>query len=250
MPRLPATVDKTPGAPLGDQPSQRQRVNTDGAATAGAGRSSEDAEMRVPAKQGQRRRRARARAKPDEEKDYALEGPLPDRFKLLIAKSHLNLHQRMREVEGCVLDVGLGPSEETIFEIIRAEGVRYEAATRKAGKGHGLGPPAIHAYLAILEHLQEANVGKKSNDDATAFYQDDEAATPEILSDKVRVFRTAKCFDKTRAKIIVCVTEPARRQLVKEALVQCGVVWVSGRAPPGAMEDEFEKYLDNIGGKR
>ena len=70
-------------------------------------------------------------------------------------------------------------------------------------------------------------------------------ATDE-LADMIRVCRMAKCYDKTRAQLIIHIAESTRRRLLKSALAQLSIGWTSGRAPPGAMEDELEKWLQGM----
>ena len=75
---------------------------------------------------------------------------------------------------------------------------------------------------------------------------EDEQAAIEELGERVRVFRLSRCFDNSKTKLIMHLSCPDRRKVMKDSLSQLGVTWTLSKAPPGAMEDELEKYLAAI----
>ena len=100
--------------------------------------------------QGKSRRR-RKRATATKEELAANYSHQSTKFFQLMVKSQLSQRQRMREVEGIVLDVALAPTTLPLIEAMKAASKDYDATVKKEGKGHKRGPPCLYSYLAALK---------------------------------------------------------------------------------------------------
>ena len=112
-------------------------------------------------------RRARATATPEELKGKYKLKQFPNDFARVMLKSQLSLHQRLREVEGVLYDVGLGDAAAKMFATVREEGVKYDQQVRSLGKGHGLGPPGIYAYMGLMILVSTEDTGATTGKLAT-----------------------------------------------------------------------------------
>ena len=143
--------------------------------------------------------------------------------------------------------MAIGPAESDIFKGIKEATQKYDRAVRSTEKGHSLGPPNIYAYLEVVKKLMLADVGGLNKGEMETFFPEDSAAEVPELAGRVRVFRMAKCFDKSKNKLIMAFHScGSRRSVLRESLMQQGLVWMVGKAPAGGLEDEMEEFLSTI----
>ena len=75
---------------------------------------------------------------------------------------------------------------------------------------------------------------------------EDQALSVEDLCEKVLVCKAARCYDHSRQKLALHIACPQRRQTLKLGLTQLGLTFTLSKAPPRAMEDKLEKYLQGL----
>ena len=51
------------------------------------------------------------------------------------------------------------------------KGKQYALRVRQEGKGHDLGPPGVHIFLALLEHLLTRNIGELNSSKIDEMFQ-------------------------------------------------------------------------------
>ena len=68
-------------------------------------------------------------------------------------KSCLWTIQILRDVIGVLFDQWIVEADSPEADSMRAQGRAYAAAVKKEGKGHRLGPPALHFFNGLLESL-------------------------------------------------------------------------------------------------
>ena len=237
------------GAPSGDK--SRQRTNDGAAQRIEKLEENKDADcMIVEAKAGKKqRRRKRATVAPGQLGLYQPETP-DVKLMTLMVKSHLSLHQRVRELEGILLDVGLGDSSLETFQALKSAAQTYDQTVKSEGKGHKRGPPAIYGYMALMKMLASTEgAGMATKQTAMKLAEEDTALAVEELCEKVMMCKTASCYDQSRKKLVMHIACPERRQTLKQGLTQLGLTFCLSKAPAGAMEDELEKFLQGLEAK-
>eukprot|EP00969_Alexandrium_andersonii_P191211 8446160-Alexandrium_andersonii.AAC.1 len=80
-----------------------------------------------------------------------------------MAKLNLQNAQRIRELEGAVFMVALGPKDSPLLVAANEAGRAYHEAAEKS-KEHGLGAPHVHKFIASLQVMLE-HPGMKDNGD-------------------------------------------------------------------------------------
>ena len=242
-------------APAAAGGGDRQRARTNNGALAILASPNDDGDELMVVGEGgaeastrrkQRPRRKRATIPPGQQAQYQPQTP-DVKLMTLLLKSHLSLHQRLREVEGILLDVGLGDSALEIWQVLKTAANNYDTTVKAEGKGHKRGPPAIYGYMALMAFLASTEkAGLATMQAAAGHKQEDEALSVEDLCEKVMVCKAARCYDQSRQKLALHIVCPQRRQTLKLGLAQLGLVFTLSKAPPGAMEDELEKYLQGL----
>ena len=262
LPRLPpptaASIARRP--PAEEPPAARVRTNTAGESIQLQGGQAEleeieDVQMEDNKKQGgPRRRRARAQQTEEERKSNKYELKGEKAVKTLTAthlKATLGAMQRLRELEGTILETGLVASDSRLVTGMKEEGAQYSKACQEAGRGHTLGPPHVHSFLRLIDEtvacLQEESELLTPIKEMQAKLAEQEIGT---IAANIRACKVARCYRAETAKIIFAIRTPAQHMLVRGALEEAAVRWTMGKAPASSQEDELSKWLEALGLKQ
>jgi len=165
----------------------------------------------------------------------------------IMLKAILNLFQRVRDVEAVVITVVLLPAAFDLCEKMRAETVKYERMVKEAGKGHSYGPPDLHRYAVLVETLMADT--KVNEHDRELLKEENERLAQltgqtfvTVLGQQVHLVRLVKTFKSETKRLLLSISTTVAPTIV-QALVDIGGDLKTGRAPPGAMEDELERWL-------
>ena len=161
---------------------------------------------------------------------------------------------------------------------MRKAGELYSQEVRKKGKGHGMGPPAPHFFMALLTSLTDegSTIGAETLIFLKWVYEVLEAQAMEDICLFVRQCKTTNVYAKSKTKLVISVIEhPLRcwmnlnldtlkadgnqqlhaerescrhlsiRHAIRMAFAQMPAIrHLSGRAPQGAMEGLLQSCLN------
>jgi hypothetical protein len=259
-----AAPGKAPDAAAAPAPAEPKRRKGDQAPSGGASGRRGDKE---------RRHLARIDAMKLSKEQSAL-------LKVLV-KASLMAQQSVRDLTGALYDtyVLAVDSEET--KAMKLQGVAYSQTVRAAGKGHRHGPPACHFFSGLIESLLTRGVALGSQTFQTMFALQKvlEDQTVEEVFMAVRHCKLNKMYDKTKLRLsLVLFQAPINawvaekvaavqadkenddlqqllpgllklqgccvRTLLRRALAEAGAQHLTGRAPPGAVEELLQSALE------
>ena len=122
---------------------------------------------------------------------------LSDRGKISISKFVLSLGLQVRILTAACIDVVTLSASSTVATALLECGTKYNARARNQA-GHGLGPPHLHAWPALL--VATGKMKECAKDDRASLVkhmQEVVALGLDSLAKVVRVCRTKLCYDKT-----------------------------------------------------
>ena len=166
----------------------------------------------------------------------------------VMIKCILQTVQGLRDVSGVVLDVCLVPAISRLVELTRQQGGRYARATSVGG--HGLGPPQIYAFAAVLSFLAELPTASAADARNLSTFG---LRSIDRRCDLVRMCKCAKLFDQTKRKLVMAFGHGpealALRSRVLEVLGAVeGIEMKWGRAPAGNLERRLQGFLEDMVG--
>ena len=164
----------------------------------------------------------------------------------LMMKLLLNNTQRIRVIEGCLLETYRAPSNHPLIQAMITEARRYAQRTQELGKGHDLGPPTKYVWRAMLRWISE-NAGRSDEklvvDEYLAAWAEFSAGRNSNFSVMMRHCKVLKAFDKDVKKIVLCIDLGGLADAVRASLVAAKFIPLEGSAPPGAMERQLQAKL-------
>ena len=114
----------------------------------------------------------------------------------------------------------------------------------KGGKGHGLGPPFLRVFRALIDWLLGEDVGK-ANKEALEGIKKEFAEKDKQLLMVVRACRLRRAYDPEFHKLAFAIRErPDIRLAILSSLEQLGGEVKSGRAPPSGLERKLQEILE------
>jgi len=203
-------------------------------------------EVRPPSSDLARARRRRG----GEYKPKALprmQNNMADLLKVVVKQLIINT-KATRELKGAVLTTILVDASHAMPAAIESENKAYARAVREAGPGHGLGPVAASAFLAMVEALAQLDVGMASTKALTALVEELNAMPQNQMQDEVPICRLERTYKKDKCKVIFMVRAASTREAVVRALMNIEMAPQVGAAPPGYLEDELAMWLAALEG--
>eukprot|EP00929_Paragymnodinium_shiwhaense_P045232 TRINITY_DN23135_c0_g1_i1.p2 TRINITY_DN23135_c0_g1~~TRINITY_DN23135_c0_g1_i1.p2 ORF type:complete len:231 (+),score=67.26 TRINITY_DN23135_c0_g1_i1:617-1309(+) len=194
--------------------------------------------------------------------------PSEEDYKKLVAltsKLTLSNAQNVRTLNGVSLIVYQLATESTLAEALRSAGRAYKDKAEtldNEARFKTIGLPHHHLWVRLLneahqynkDKLQNANVQKEleSYQQFLASYGSSSAAQWMELSHGIRLCKTAKCFDKSKVKLLLAIQPGTKHMQVWEAAVRVvfsqmpGVTYKPGAAPRGNLEIRIQELLDTL----
>ena len=162
--------------------------------------------------------------------------------KLVLANS-----QRIRALEGCVLETFKIKAEHPLTEALLLEGQKYYAQTQEQGKGHNLGSPSKYIWRALLRWVAQNSRSQDNqniviNEYLNHWKEFTDGRNP-TFSIQMRLCKVQKCFDKAFKKLILCVDLGPVADAARSAILATGATAFEGTAPAGNLERELQKTL-------
>lgn len=159
-----------------------------------------------------------------------------------IVKGTLRNMQDMRDIQNCVVDVLLGPSEDPLFEKMKEQTVAYAQLPQKDRDG----PPHLVAFVGLVNSLVQKgpSIGAMNLQALDTYYKEVETMETDQLAEQVRMCRQIKCFQANQTRLVLEVGRSPVRRVLLDSLKQIGFRLCVGRAPAGHLERELQNWLD------
>lgn len=151
----------------------------------------------------------------------------------VIARLVLALGLSVRELQGVVLTTVVMKKESPIVTATSEAGRAYhEQAAGKSPEEHGLGPPAPHVGITMMEALLAADATPAALQAALrGILEELNQSGLESAMVMVKHCKIAECWDKAKVKVVFHI-DHARAAEIPRALVVLGGVMKHGKAPP------------------
>ena len=120
----------------------------------------------------------------------------------------------------------------------------------KSSGGHApVGKPHGHAWIAMLEMLLQQNSVTTAEREAVQKHVQDYCGSPATVATVVHVCRVKKCFDQSKMKVRIAVSENVRggyKSVLENRLHEKGGKTLRGQAPKGGLERDMQTYLEQL----
>ncbi len=100
--------------------------------------------------------------------------------------------------------------------------------------------------LLFALHNRAQAVGAANATTLACYWEKYQEMDNEEKSGQARYCRLAPVYDKTGMKVILNIESTGIRKELLSALQQLGGIRKYGRAPPGALEREMQKFLESL----
>jgi len=176
---------------------------------------------------------------------------------LMMASTSVMAETRM--LTGVLLDVVIFPAASALNSALAATGKQYAEMCEAAGRGHEYGPPHIHLWRTLVEHLSlNQAIGQATRTCLAAHLVELTRWSMEEACLHIRLIKVTRTFKSETRKLWLHVNEsirqaesanplPSIRRNVLNALGELdGFRLVQGRAPPGHLETELSAFLEKL----
>ena len=163
----------------------------------------------------------------------------------ILAKATCSSLQAVRELEGTLNDTVLFPTDHQIPKAMKAATKAWSERVEKDGRGHKHGPPHLSAWEAFVGTLVKEDVGGAAKAELQKLIEQFANLNQQERLLEVRVCKVKTAYDQANSKVTLSVRgklEEARKMLL-EAARQAGGELKSGKAPPGGLERQPQKFL-------
>ena len=232
---------------LAESALKKEKHEEKGSRAAGRAKGKEDKDDEMGDKDkmtaAQARRRRRRGGKKSEKKMPKLEQGLKA---ILIAMMKMTLknHRDCQDLKAVTIYSAIMPADSVPAKAVTKEATEYGKAVRTNPLGHSLGPPAVCLFLALIEEMAKANVGQLNQEGLSQYSltlgQDSQA---NVMAE-VRHFRLVKTHKEDKIRLEWSLKNTDLHGLVLSSLTQLGAVQQHGTAPPTALQDECEEWLE------
>ena len=127
------------------------------------------------------------------------------------------------------------------YEAIRSAGALYDKSVKAKGKSHGLGPPCIYTFPALLNSVaeQELSVGGLSTKALKSYLEDYNKCDVKGKCDHIGTCSLKKIKDKESVILTLALGHTTSLDAVKtirKSLHAVGAIHAEGRPPPSGLE--------------
>lgn len=132
----------------------------------------------------------------------------------------------------------------TIFVVMQTELTKYHEKVQEMGRGHGLGPPGLHCFLALLKMVSRRDVGELTRSvlvEAYARYQPMEVHELQIF---VGMCQLSRMYDETHMRLTLFLAETPVGVALQRGIMELGGVPLVGPAPKGGLERGVQDNVD------
>lgn len=154
--------------------------------------------------------------------------------------------QQIRQLNAVIFHTfAMDASHRAVVAMVDA-GKAYAEAAKKAGKGHGLGPPHWHVWKALVESILGAEASKVEKSLLETVKTHYDSCGQKQIADIVKACRVSKQYDRSKMKLQLALAE-GNKPLLEAVicyLVGEGAEHHMGAAPPTGQEREAQAFLD------
>ena len=160
------------------------------------------------------------------------------------------------DLVGATFRTFLMPWESGVIKAVKAATAGYAEQAKRQGRDHGLGPPFLHAWGALLKALAQGKLSDRAKKTIEAYWNGVVCTVKDLeqLADAVKHCRVSKTHDPKQAKLQFAVAlwrpEPHDpRDLTLEeallaALAEQGGQRRNGAPPKSALARDAQRILD------
>lgn len=170
-----------------------------------------------------------------------------------VAKLSVATATDLREVQGIAYRTYLLPAQHALVAAMQAAGKAYHEEAARDPRGHSLGPPHIHVWLALVRCLLSPDMRKQLSEEVVAklenYWQSQVVGRPrEQVEFQVRHCRLKPAYKEIQFKLTLATDFPELADLLHTALGQAGATVKGGAAPAGPLEREARQLLQRFRG--
>ena len=157
----------------------------------------------------------------------------------------------VRELQAATLLTIQMPKDSDFIANVTAATRSYNDEQLKAKSSGGqapVGQPHCHAWIAMLETLLQQNSVTTVEREAVQKHVQDYCGSPAMVATVVHVCRVKKCFDQSKMKVCIAVSENVRpvMSILENRLHEKGGKTLHGQAPKGGLERDMQTYLEQL----
>ena len=170
----------------------------------------------------------------------------------VVARLSLAHAAEIRDLQGAVFHAFLLQAASLLSQALTEVGKRYHDEAAKDPKGHNLGPPFLHTWVTLVQHLKdEENVAKAVRKTLAEYWEEVVLKRPrEELEAHIRHCRVRPAYKKEKMKLHIMISPsvaPRLEEPILQAIIQCGGEKKVGAPPPGGLEREARELLQRLG---
>ncbi len=163
----------------------------------------------------------------------------------ILAKATCSSLQAARELEGITNDVMMFETTHKIPTAMKAATKLWQDKVTEIGKGHGQGPPHLHAWAAFLAILKAEDVGGQAKQAIQQLEDNFKSQSIQQQSLSVRLCKAKVAYDQQYSKVTLALRGELEnsRSVILEAAKQAGADIKQGKAPPSGLERQLQQLL-------
>lgn len=127
---------------------------------------------------------------------------------------------------------------------MQAELTKYHEKVREMGRGHGLGPPGLHSFLALLEKVSRRDVGERTRTVLVEAYDRYQPMEVHELQIFVGMCQLSRMYDTTYLRLTLILAETQVGVAMQRGIMELGGVPLVGPAPKGGLERGVQDNVD------
>lgn len=171
----------------------------------------------------------------------------------LILKSILQQQQQARDVMGILFLVFVIPIDDPLIKPVKQQGAAYARLTKQ--KGHGLGPPHLYQYGAMVDYFATKLEGSKTQVSLSLWLKDHHKqygkATLDERQETIAFFRMTEVYGAEKMKLVLSWSPTSRGQEAREKFRSAFALeeaWEGkvGRPPANYLERQLGKWLEEF----
>jgi hypothetical protein len=173
----------------------------------------------------------------------------------ILLKGFLQNTQQIRDLHATNTLFFKMAKNSKMFEAMRSAGATYDKSVKEKGKNHGLGPPCIYTYPALLGVVagEELSVGGITTKAIKSYLEDFNKCDIKDKCDHIGICSLKKIKDKESVILTIALgpTTPLDTvKTIRKSLHAVGAIHMEGRPPPSALEVVAQDILMQLSKKK
>jgi hypothetical protein len=173
----------------------------------------------------------------------------------ILLKGFLQNSQQIRDLQATTTLFFKMAKNSKTYEAMRSAGALYDKSVKEKGKTHGLGPPCIYTYPALLSTVagEELSVGGLSTKALKSYLEDYNKCDVKEKCDHIGTCSLKKIKDKESVILTIALGSTTPLDTVKtilKSLHAVGALHIEGRPPPSGLEVVAQDILMQLHNKK